>query len=67
MSMRPLSKAGIVCVLLALLVGGLVFNHYNGFTNPTQALAQMLNAAFWGGLVWAAIFTIIMAVLFLSA
>lgn len=65
--MRPLSKAGIVCVLLALLAGGLVFNHYNGFTQPAAAFSQMLGAAFWGGLVWAAIFTIIMAVLFLSA
>lgn len=65
--MRPLSKAGIVCVLLALIAGGLVFNHYNGFTSPAEALVQMLSAALWGGLVWAAIFTIIMAVLFLSA
>lgn len=65
--MRPLSKAGIVCVLLALLAGGLVFNHFNGFNEPLAAAAQMISTAFWGGLVWAAIFTIIMAMLFLSA
>lgn len=65
--MRALNKAGLFCVGFALIIGGFVFYHFNGLIDPAYALGRMVSTAFWGGLSLFALFTVIMAILFLSA
>ncbi len=65
--MKTLSKVGWYCVGLALVLFLIVFSHYDGFASPSYALGRMLASAFWGGITLFALFTMIMAVLFLSA
>lgn len=65
--MRALSKAGLFCVGFALIIGGIVFIHFNGLSDTSYALGRMVASAFWGGLTLFALFSLIMAVLFLSS
>ncbi len=65
--MRALNKAGLFCVGFALIIGAVVFIHFNGLNEPAYAVGRMVSSAFWGGLSLFALFSIIMAVLFLSA
>ncbi|MEK6902687.1 MAG: hypothetical protein AABX02_03830 [archaeon] len=65
--MKGLSKIGLFCTGLGILVVGGVFVHYNGINDPASALAAMLNSLIWGGLAWFGLFVILMAILFLNA
>ncbi len=65
--MKPLSKAGWLSMGVAVILFLVAFTHYNGVTDPTHALVQMLASTFWGGIVLASLFIALMSVLFLSA
>ncbi len=65
--MRSLSKAGWFCIGITLVTWGIVFTHYHGLEQPLLALERMLGVAFWGGFVLVGLFTLLMAMLFLSS
>ncbi len=65
--MRGLSKIGLFCTGLGVLLVSGVFIHYNGLNDAPHALAAMLGSMLWGGLAWFGLFVIIMAILFLNA
>jgi hypothetical protein len=62
-----LSRIGWFCAGAAVLALGLVFGHFGGFVDAGMGVGKLLAALFWGGISWFALFTLLMAILFLSA
>ncbi|MFH0970222.1 MAG: hypothetical protein V1776_02055 [Candidatus Diapherotrites archaeon] len=65
--MRPLSRIGWFSAGIGIILLIIAFWHAGGFDNTGMGITQLLGTLFWGGIAWAGILIIGMAILFLSA